>query len=859
MEEELNNAPAEQAEANAGIQSAPETRAETNMSALSPVLPDIPVQEETPASETIFPGTQTSAPSYGQSAVIEEQVSEESVKTEMAQSLLPNTEPLEQNGSSTTPSLNSGCNGSASGATHAEASLHDGATPENISFEDLGLDNITLAAVERKGFVTPSPIQVLAIPRLLNGDANVVARARTGTGKTAAFGLPLVQRLRDESKYVRAIILEPTRELAMQTCTEMSSFTTGRYPRTAVVYGGASMGEQMRSLRRGVEIVVGTPGRVQDLIDRGVLDISRIDYFILDEGDEMLDMGFVEDIEKIFSSANPDCRVLLFSATIPAPILRIASQFMGDYEIVEEEGHEEEPLLIEQKYWVVKESDKIEALVRLIDISPDFFGLVFVQRKSDADTVCKQLDERGYQAAALHGDIPQAQREKILARFRSKKTRVLVATDVAARGIDIEGLTHVVNFELPFDGPTYVHRIGRTGRAGAAGMAVTFVRPEEQRRKLSYLRNAIKKSAKGEMTEGFIPEVDEVLTVRRERLFSQIKEKLGLNRQAVSETAAQTVADVDGSEPIQPASAVPELRKGDPLFDSLAADLCQGQNAQDVVAALLAATYGKEVSKKRYGKISIVGGGSKSRREGERSERGDRFDRDSGRGFGGDQMRLYVQLGWYDGYNPRRIADFFSDVLHIPGQQVDAIDMADKFCLLSLPVDAAKQALDLSRSDPSFPHIHEDTKGGGAGGSRRGGGHGFGRDRGTFRDHGFGRGSFHDREDRGFGRDRDRGFGRERSHFRDRDDRGFGRDRDERDRGFGRDNFRSRDDRSFGGGNRFSVAHGEGDDYHHEFKASFRAGSRAKDWSNTRAGVHTATQRNSHAGLFKKSFNNDEY
>ena len=179
-----------------------------------------------------------------------------------------------------------------------------------ISFADLGLDEITLAAIERKGFVTPSPIQVLAIPRLLNGDANVIARARTGTGKTAAFGLPLVQQLRSEGDHVRAVILEPTRELAMQTCTEMASFSTGKYPRAAVVYGGASIGEQIRSLKRGVEIVVGTPGRVQDLIDRGVLNLDKIDYFILDEGDEMLDMGFVDDIENIFSCANPDCRVL---------------------------------------------------------------------------------------------------------------------------------------------------------------------------------------------------------------------------------------------------------------------------------------------------------------------------------------------------------------------------------------------------------------------------------------------------------------------------------------------------------------------------------------------------------------------
>ena len=505
--------------------------------------------------------------------------------------------------------------------------------PETISFADLGLDEITLAAIEKKGFKVPSPIQVLAIPRLLNGDANVIAKARTGTGKTAAFGLPLVQDLREESDHVRAIILEPTRELAMQTATEMASFTTGKYPRTAVVYGGASMGEQMRALRRGVEIVVGTPGRVQDLIDRGVLDISKIDYFILDEGDEMLDMGFIEDIENIFECANQDCRVLLFSATVPKEILKIAQRFMGEYEIVEEEGFEEEPLLIEQKYWVMRESEKVDALVRLIDISPDFFGLVFVQRKSDADYVSKSLDERGYEAAALHGDIPQGQREKILARFRSKKTRILVATDVAARGIDIEGVTHVVNYELPFDGPTYVHRIGRTGRAGAAGMAVTFVKPEETRRRLNYLINTVKKSSKGEIVEDKVPSIEEVLEAKKSRLFSDIKNKLGLNQEkSESQAESDSVSADENAEANACAEPkVPHLRKGDPIFDKLAEELCNGQNPEEVVASLLAVSYGGMLNKNRYGKINTYSVESKGRDR----DRGGRRERDRGSRRGG--------------------------------------------------------------------------------------------------------------------------------------------------------------------------------------------------------------------------------
>ena len=208
---------------------------------------------------------------------------------------------------------------------------------ELITFEDLGLDDESLAAVAAKGFENPTPIQVLAIPRLLNGDANVIARARTGTGKTAAFGIPLTQTIRNDSGFVRALVLTPTRELALQVGKEIESLCTGKYPRIATVYGGQSMSEQLRKLKNGVEIVVGTPGRVQDHLERGSLKIDKIDYFILDEADEMLDMGFIEDIENIFASANPNSHVLLFSATMPPAIIKIASKFMGEYEIVEEE------------------------------------------------------------------------------------------------------------------------------------------------------------------------------------------------------------------------------------------------------------------------------------------------------------------------------------------------------------------------------------------------------------------------------------------------------------------------------------------------------------------------------------------
>ena len=601
---------------------------------------------------------------------------------------------------------------------------------ETFTFEDLGLDEYTLKAVAKKGFVTPSPIQVLAIPRLLTGDTNLIAKARTGTGKTAAFGLPIIQNIREKSDNVQALILEPTRELAVQTCTEMQSFADNNIPRTTVLYGGASYATQIKELKRGAEIVVGTPGRIKDHLERRTLDISKIKYFILDEGDEMLDMGFIDDIEEIFRHANPDCRILLFSATMPQPILKIAGEFMGEYDIIQEEKVIDQALLIDQQYWMVKESEKIEALVRLIDMSPDFYGLVFTMTKSDADRVTRELDLKGYEAAALHGDIMQNQREKVLERFRLKKTRILVATDVAARGIDISGLSHVVNYSLPFDTATYVHRIGRTGRAGTTGIAVTFVRPEE-RRKLGFLSKNILKATKSEFKEGKIPGIHEVLKIKEKRLMEELKSKLFetrlqeeddfTNPQVQKDTSSQnekltsiqnetcqnetttdeevlhTEDEISQSFQNQNTEFVQKLVPFDEKYKTLAEDLCQNQNPQDVVSALLSIFYGEKLSPKHYGKVSTKDYGPK-----------------------GDQLRIFISLGKKDGYRAKEIASFFSELLHIPGRMVDDIDVAQQFSLVSLPSASAKKAIELSKSNHKIPHMHLDSKEEGRGSRKSG-------------------------------------------------------------------------------------------------------------------------------------------
>ena len=557
----------------------------------------------------------------------------------------------------------------------------------DISFRDLGLDESVLNAVAAKGFEEPTPIQVLAIPRLLNGDANVIAKARTGTGKTAAYGLPLVQELREPREKPRALVLVPTRELALQVASEIESFKEGTHPRITTVYGGASIVEQLRNLKRGCEIVAGTPGRVIDHLERGSLNLDSIEYFILDEADEMLNMGFIEDIETIFKKANPDSRVLMFSATMPKQILKIAADFMGEYEIVEEEASEEPLPLTEQFFWMVREEDKSEALVRLIDTAENFYGLVFCQTKVDADAVAKELDERHYEAAALHGDIPQGQREKILSRFRAGKTRILVATDVAARGIDIEGITHVVNYSIPYDGPTYTHRIGRTGRAGAKGTAVSFIRPNERRR-IDYLR----RHARGELQEGKIPSIEKVLAQKQERLFSDLRRQLDtvhaehtVNKPFI-ELARELLAGNKASFAATEENAIVSYTEN---TESSVKNI----DNTEVLAAVLQLHYGSVLSASHYRNIKVP------RNEDKR-----------GKSSGGNTIRLYIGLGRKDGTSKRSLAQFFSTLLSIPEHAVDRIELFDRFSLADLPADAAHEALRLSKKKANMPHIHIDTK-----------------------------------------------------------------------------------------------------------------------------------------------------
>ena len=388
-------------------------------------------------------------------------------------------------------------------------------------FSALGLTDRTLEAIRSKGFETPSPIQRLTIPALLDTEKtnDIIAQAQTGTGKTAAFGLPILERLRPLKGATQALILVPTRELALQVTEELLSLNGRSKLSISAIYGGASMSEQLRRLSKGVDVVVGTPGRILDHLHRGTLDIRELQYLILDEADEMLNMGFIEDIEEILSHANDRRRILLFSATMPERIISLSKKYMRDSELLRVPSQEMTTELTDQIYFEVRDSDKFDALTRIIDTEPEFYGIVFSRTKVGVDELVNRLTERGYAAEGLHGDVSQGQREKILRKFKKKLANILVATDVAARGIDINNLTHVINYSLPQDTESYVHRIGRTGRAGNTGTAVTFISPAEFRQ-FGYLRRDIKAQIKKES----LPSAQDVIEIKKTRIKDDLAE-----------------------------------------------------------------------------------------------------------------------------------------------------------------------------------------------------------------------------------------------------------------------------------------------------------------------------------------------
>lgn len=373
----------------------------------------------------------------------------------------------------------------------AEGDAEDSAAePEGVRFADLGLAPEVMAAIAHEGFEQPTPIQERAIPVVLSG-RDMIGQAQTGTGKTAAFALPILSRLvagHKRTKYdsreraIFALVLEPTRELALQVAESFSRFAHFIEDfRVVPIYGGASYEAQLKSLRRGVQVVVATPGRLMDLMERGRLDFSAVEHVVIDEADEMLRMGFIDDVDWILERVTSEHQTALFSATMPEVIRRIATAHLVDPVEVRIESRTTTATTVRQRYWVATGAHKIDAMTRMLEVEPYEAVLVFVRTKTDAEEVANKLAARGFACAALHGDIPQRQREHIVNRLKKGTLDILIATDVAARGLDVDRITHVFNYDIPYDAESYVHRIGRTGRAGRTGEAILFVSPRERR------------------------------------------------------------------------------------------------------------------------------------------------------------------------------------------------------------------------------------------------------------------------------------------------------------------------------------------------------------------------------------------
>ncbi len=348
------------------------------------------------------------------------------------------------------------------------------------AFEGLGLNENLVKAVTDLGFETPTPIQMKAIPILLSGTTDFVGLAQTGTGKTAAFGLPLLQLTEPENKYPQALIVCPTRELCLQICNDLQDLK--KYSKNIVaepVYGGASIVMQIRALKKGVHVVVATPGRLIDMIERKAIDLQKVKYVVLDEADEMLNMGFRDDIDFLLKNTVNRESIWLFSATMPAAVKAISKNFMRDPQEVTVGKKNTANVNIDHQYFITPAQSRYETLKRLVDFNPGIYGIIFTRTKADAQEITERLVKEGYDIEALHGDLTQQQRDKVMHRFRQKSIQLLIATDVAARGIDVEGITHVINFELPDDIEIYTHRSGRTARAGKSGICISICHSRE--------------------------------------------------------------------------------------------------------------------------------------------------------------------------------------------------------------------------------------------------------------------------------------------------------------------------------------------------------------------------------------------
>ncbi len=498
-------------------------------------------------------------------------------------------------------------------------------------FRELGLSEEVLKAIEKKGYETPTPVQRLVIPEVLNSDQDIIAQAQTGTGKTAAFGLPLIELL-EPKKHVQALIITPTRELALQIAEEINSLKGRKHLRVTTLYGGQSMGKQLEGLKKGVDIVVGTPGRILDHLERETLDLSNLRFLVLDEADRMLDMGFIDDVNKIIEQTPEGRRTLLFSATMPDEIVKLARKFMKDYKHIKTVTEQLTTELTKQIYFEVHEDDKIDLLCRIIDMEPDFYGIIFCRTKTDTDFVAKKLSDRGYNVEALHGDFSQYLRERVLDKFKKQKIKILVSTDVAARGIDVDSLTHVINYSVPLDPEYYVHRIGRTGRAGKEGVAITFVTPKEH----SYLFR-IKSFSKAKIIKKDIPEVKEVVESKIDSFVNEILD------------------NTEGS-------------MNDEVVNKIVERILENTDEKSALESMVKMLLKEKIDLSRYGNIKKL-------------ERKDEF------------TSLFVAIGKSDGITKQKLVEFISEKTGVKKERIHNVRVLENFSFVDVDFEDAEEIL----------------------------------------------------------------------------------------------------------------------------------------------------------------------
>ncbi len=498
------------------------------------------------------------------------------------------------------------------------------------SFEDLEISPAVAKALGEMGFEEPTPIQTSAIPPALEG-RDIIGQAQTGTGKTASFGIPIAEKKTTGRPY--AIILEPTRELAIQVAEEIDRITRYRKCSVLPVYGGASMERQFKALRKGANIVVGTPGRLIDHLNRRTLSLDEVSIAVLDEADEMLDMGFIDDIEKILKMLPQSRQLMLYSATMSPEIMKVAKRHMKDPLKIAINVKDIVAPKIQQVFYEVLERDKMEVLTRLLDVETPELTLIFCHTKRDVDEVCARLRQRGYNAGALHGDFTQSHREDIMAKFRAADIDILVATDVAGRGIDVENISHVINYSIPQNPEGYVHRIGRTGRAGRSGIAVTFVTPREYRQ-----LQTIERIAKTKLSRKEIPTAAEVKKARRRMMKDQLSEIIG--------------------------------KGGHSPYLQAVRELAESQDIVEIAAAAFSLAFGE---------MEVM----------ELKKRQPAAERRHGREEG--MTRLFFTVGRKDRIETAEILRTIAEEACIPGRSVGKIDIMDSYTFVEVPSDIAEK------------------------------------------------------------------------------------------------------------------------------------------------------------------------